>query len=72
MPLLSGRDQGTTVASSARQSKASGIGRMSLREIDAGMHYSIIGTCVSDDDLVRLIARSGLKVASDTPSHELH
>jgi hypothetical protein len=45
---------------------------MSLREIDAGMHYSIIGTCVSDDDLVRLIARSGLKVASDTPSHELH
>jgi hypothetical protein len=47
-------------------------GRLSISKIDAGMHCSIIGTCANDDDLVRLMKKSGLRISASTQSHEIH
>lgn len=47
-------------------------GRLPIAKIESGMHCSIVGTCVNDDDLVRLLKKSGQRVASSTQSHEIH
>jgi len=47
-------------------------GRLGISRIEGGMHCSIIGTCVSDDDLVRLMKKSGLRINSSAQSHEIH
>lgn len=36
------------------------------------MHCSIIGTCVNDDDLIRLMKKSGMRVGPNAQSHEIH
>jgi len=49
-----------------------GSGRLPISRIESGMHCSIIGTCVNDDDLVRLMKKSGMRVGSNAQSHEIH
>jgi hypothetical protein len=49
-----------------------GTGRLSISKIESGMHCSIIGTCVNDDDLVRLMKKSGMRIGSSAQSHEIH
>lgn len=51
---------------------ASVAGRLAISKIESGMHCSIIGTCVNDDDLIRLMKKSGLRVSENAQSHEIH
>lgn len=47
-------------------------GRLPISKIESGMHCSIVGTCVNDDDLVRLMKKSGMAVSASAQSHEIH
>jgi len=55
-----------------RPASGSGTGRLPISKIESGMHCSIVGTCVNDDDLVRLMKKSGLGISASAQSHEIH
>src|SRR5262245_23181360 len=46
--------------------------RLKLWEITGGTHCSIIGTCLSHEDLLALAKRCRLNVPADLPSYEVH
>ncbi|HYC13219.1 MAG TPA: hypothetical protein VEC75_03165, partial [Stellaceae bacterium] len=47
-------------------------GRNKLWELDPGGHCSIIGTCLSLDDLRRVIRKAGLAFGPDTQDYDIH
>lgn len=49
-----------------------GSGRLPISKIEGGMHCSIVGTCVNDEDLVRLMKKSGMRISASAQSHEIH
>jgi hypothetical protein len=46
--------------------------RRRLWEVEGGLHCSIIGTCASHDDLVRIAGKLGLKLPRDATDHKVH
>jgi Uncharacterized protein conserved in bacteria (DUF2325) len=46
--------------------------RRTLWQLDGTLQCSIIGTCLSDADLLAAIRRSGLRIAPNVASHDLH
>ena len=46
--------------------------RLKLWEIAGGMHCSIIGTCLSHEDLMSLARRCRLNVPASLPAYEVH
>jgi Uncharacterized protein conserved in bacteria (DUF2325) len=47
-------------------------GRHKLWELDAGSHCSIIGTCLSLDDLHRIIRKAELRIGPDAQDYDIH
>jgi hypothetical protein len=47
-------------------------GRHKLWELDRGSHCSIIGTCLSLDELRRLLRKADLTIAPDTLDYDIH
>lgn len=46
--------------------------RYGLWQIESGMHCSIVGTCVNDDDLIQILRKTGHRVSPTAQSHEIH
>jgi len=47
-------------------------GRYKIWELEAGTHCSVIGTCLSLDDLHRLIRKADIQIAADADEHDIH
>lgn len=47
-------------------------GRYKIWELEAGTHCSVIGTCLSLDDLHRLIRKANATIAPDADDHDIH
>lgn len=47
-------------------------GRYKIWELEAGTHCSVIGTCLSLEDLHRLIRKANATIAPDADDHDIH
>src|SRR5262245_26558816 len=47
-------------------------GRVKLWELEAGIHCSVIGTCLALDDLRRLVRKADASLAPDADDHAVH
>ncbi|SJZ40597.1 hypothetical protein SAMN02745126_00911 [Enhydrobacter aerosaccus] len=47
-------------------------GRYRIWELEAGTHCSVIGTCLSFEDLHRLIRKTDATIAPDADDHDIH
>ncbi|MBS0220775.1 MAG: DUF2325 domain-containing protein [Proteobacteria bacterium] len=47
-------------------------GRYRIWELEAGTHCSVIGTCLSLEDLHRLIRKANATIAPDADDHDIH
>ena len=83
-PLLLGNsglvvsDMSGAEAAAAARLRASGPeedatpGRYKLWELESGTHCSVIGTCLSLEDLHRLIRKANATIAPDADDHDIH
>jgi hypothetical protein len=61
-------DQGDAVSRPSAKPRR----RLKLWEVKPGMHCSIVGTCLSHDDLLLVARRARMQMAAGTPDYDVH
>ncbi len=63
---------GKTLLASGGAEEPASSSRIRFWEIDGGLHCSLVGTCLSHDDLVRIARKLDLGISPEATDHHLH